>query len=347
MAKLNYSAWEIDLDDFYLVNDKGCRLKYLINFAVLAPSSHNTQPWKFLIEGSDILILPDYRRSLKVSDNNNRQLFISLGCALKNLLIASDYYGYHANYSIEKSLDGINFFIRIRLDGIEKTFLPKKEHILPFILKRTTKRLKHTQDSFDHTFIKEINYAYEEKGIKIDLIEEKKDILKIADLVIKSGIDAMKSRLFRKELSHYVKNNNTNSEIGMPCFGMGISTIPSYFASTAIKFFNMNKLSQISDKRLLKNFTKKMLIISSDEDSVYSWVNTGLVYQDISLNCLIRGISTSPMAGVIQIGNHYKEIQRILNIKFRPQFFCRLGIIKEEVRHSPRIPSQKLIKTIC
>jgi nitroreductase len=70
------------------------QMKELIRYATLAPSGHNTQPWKFSIKENSIRIFPDFTRHLTVVDPDNRELYISLGCALENLVIAARYAGY-------------------------------------------------------------------------------------------------------------------------------------------------------------------------------------------------------------------------------------------------------------
>lgn len=66
----------------------------LIKKAVLAPSSHNTQPWFFLISNTTIDLLADRTRALPINDPDDRELTISSGCALMNLCIAATGYGY-------------------------------------------------------------------------------------------------------------------------------------------------------------------------------------------------------------------------------------------------------------
>src|SRR3989344_3094210 len=88
----NYAPWDITIDDFWNLKTDSERFRFLIGFAILAPSTHNSQPWKFRIQDSTITILPDLHRTLPVSDPHNRHLYISLGCALENLRIAADYY---------------------------------------------------------------------------------------------------------------------------------------------------------------------------------------------------------------------------------------------------------------
>jgi len=71
------------------------KAEFLIRYAILAPNSHNTQPWRFEITKESIQLLPDLERSLYYSDRENRELYISLGCALGNLLVAADYFGFN------------------------------------------------------------------------------------------------------------------------------------------------------------------------------------------------------------------------------------------------------------
>ena len=72
--------------------------KLLISFAILAPSGHNSQPWQFQVSDNEIIITPDYSKRLDVVDGNDRELFISLGCAVENLMTAARHYGYDSNY---------------------------------------------------------------------------------------------------------------------------------------------------------------------------------------------------------------------------------------------------------
>ncbi len=60
---------------------------YMMEQAVKAPSGHNTQPWLFRVQKDRIQILP-------AVDPDNRELFISLGCATENLCIAAEAKGY-------------------------------------------------------------------------------------------------------------------------------------------------------------------------------------------------------------------------------------------------------------
>lgn len=67
----------------------------LVRYAVLAASSHNTQPWEFRLEGNEISILPDLSRRCPAVDPDDHHLFASIGCAVENLLLAAQAAGLH------------------------------------------------------------------------------------------------------------------------------------------------------------------------------------------------------------------------------------------------------------
>ena len=72
----------------------GNELRELVRLATLAPSGHNTQPWKFKVGVGSIQLYPDLTRRVPVVDPDDRELWISLGSALENLLVAAAHFGY-------------------------------------------------------------------------------------------------------------------------------------------------------------------------------------------------------------------------------------------------------------
>jgi hypothetical protein len=62
-----YSQWNITEKEFPIECNHYKKLKYLINYAILASSGHNTQPWIFSIaDDNTIEIYADRTRALPV-----------------------------------------------------------------------------------------------------------------------------------------------------------------------------------------------------------------------------------------------------------------------------------------
>jgi hypothetical protein len=95
LSEPEFQAWNVSERQFPKDGTKSEQLKFLLNYAILAPSSHNTQPWLFKIVGDDIIELyADRTRGLPLVDPMDRALTISCGAALSHLLIAIRHFGY-------------------------------------------------------------------------------------------------------------------------------------------------------------------------------------------------------------------------------------------------------------
>jgi hypothetical protein len=84
----------------------------LVRKAVLAPSSHNTQPWLYRISTGAIDLYADRTRALPVTDPYDRELTISCGCALMNLRVAA-------------AADGLDVHIELLPDPHERDWLAR------------------------------------------------------------------------------------------------------------------------------------------------------------------------------------------------------------------------------
>ena len=96
----NYRAWDIEPLKSETAAKKDLYLN-LVGWAILAASTHNVQPWRFIVRLPEniIDISLDKTGILPVSDKTGRQAYISIGCAAENLLLAAEYYGLKPKWS--------------------------------------------------------------------------------------------------------------------------------------------------------------------------------------------------------------------------------------------------------
>jgi nitroreductase len=88
--------WLVRDTDYPMAGTIGDQLRFLLRYAILAPSGHNTQPWLFMITGDGIELYADRSRALPVVDPDDRELIISCGAALATLQIAMRHFGHPA-----------------------------------------------------------------------------------------------------------------------------------------------------------------------------------------------------------------------------------------------------------
>ena len=84
----------IDEQDYPESGSPEARLAFLVRYAAIAPSSHNTQPWSFEVGEGGVDLHIEEAGWLRVADQDRRELHVSLGCALENLLVAAEHFGY-------------------------------------------------------------------------------------------------------------------------------------------------------------------------------------------------------------------------------------------------------------
>lgn len=75
---------------------QGTGTEAIVLAAVLAANGHNTQPWRFELVEDRIDVFADMSRSTGANDAADRELYVSLGCAIENMMIAAPTNGLQA-----------------------------------------------------------------------------------------------------------------------------------------------------------------------------------------------------------------------------------------------------------
>ncbi len=115
------------------------QLHFLLGYAILAPSSHNTQPWLFEIEGNEVLLRADRTCAMTALDPDGRELVISCGAALQHLVLAIHAFGYAAIVQVLHDPNEPDLLARVRLSSPRET-TPGDELLFRFIQERHTHR---------------------------------------------------------------------------------------------------------------------------------------------------------------------------------------------------------------
>jgi nitroreductase len=341
--KDNYESWKLDYKEFYQLADSNDKLKFLLRFALLAPSSHNSQPWRFNIVDNQIVIYPEESRELRKSDKNNRQLYLSLGAALQNIVIAGKFYGYKTNIEyLPEEFNGSATVITLEESDSAVT---GDEGLIKAITTRHSNRNKYSSKRLSDRFINSLK-DLSSSDLKVYIVSDRKLKDKISEVVTDATIEAMDDSGFREELSGYIKSNITKSKVGMPMFGFGMPTPPSLLASQVLRRFNLNKLGRSADLALLKEYTPYFVLILSSlgSDNEEGWIRAGQIFESIALMAERESIRTAPLAAAIQIGENYKKIQNILGTNLRPQMFFRMGYGEDVSHHSPRLHLEDVLE---
>src|SRR5260221_413928 len=115
----NYLAWSISEKEFPKESTIEEKIRFFTRFGILAPSTHNTQPWKFKVQKNSLFIYPDLSKKLPFGDRTDKNLYISLGCCLENISKTSLYFGFDPNIEDLRNEEGKSY--------VKITFTKKRE----------------------------------------------------------------------------------------------------------------------------------------------------------------------------------------------------------------------------
>ncbi|GLW35790.1 Acg family FMN-binding oxidoreductase [Actinoplanes regularis] len=88
-----------------------------VQAATLAPSLHNSQPWRFRIDGGAVRVYADTGRRLDALDPSGRELLISVGAALFTLRLALRSRGWTSAHVLFPEPDSPELVARVELTG--------------------------------------------------------------------------------------------------------------------------------------------------------------------------------------------------------------------------------------
>jgi hypothetical protein len=122
----------------------------------------------------------------------------------------------------------------------------------------------------------------------------------------------------------------------MPGYNIGVPLPFSLFMPFAIKYLNLSG-AQVKMIEPLLNTAPAFVTITTKGDDLSDFLRTGEVFEKIFLEAEKDGIKIGVFGAPIEIGENYKELQKILGTKERPQMFFRMGYSKEVPIMSPRL----------
>lgn len=96
----------------------------LVRAAVLAANAHNAQPWQFRVSDNRIDVFADTTRNLGAMDPLFREMDVSLGCAIENLVVAAPANGMVATVTLLPDPADPTYVARIDLQQVGASVSP-------------------------------------------------------------------------------------------------------------------------------------------------------------------------------------------------------------------------------
>jgi len=319
------TPWQIDADQFPKDWPLEAQLRFLLGYAILAPSSHNSQPWRFTISPSRIDIHADEKGWLKVADPERRELFMSLGCALENLLVAAERFGlaHETSYLPDRNDESLAAAVTFHESGQRSAF--RDPRLFPAITRRHTNHQVYEDSHLDDDLLERLEACCVEEGIDLLLTADLETKHRVDDLVVRGDAIQFARPEYREELGFW---------IGQGVFGS--SWLMSKLGQLAVTHMNLGKSQAKKDSAVLMS-SPVLGVISYRASSREMQLRAGQLYQRLSLLAAVHGVWCQPMSQVIQVSELQRELADLTpKPKSTPVLVFRMGRAAPEKEHTPR-----------
>jgi len=335
-----WDPWEISEGGFPKAGTSSEKLRYLLNYAVLAPSGHNSQPWLFKIVDDEVQLYADRTRALPVCDPEDRELIMACGAALFHLRIALRHFGYEGKVQTFPDRNEPDLLARVGFGGKGK---PTAEEQLFFkaIPKRRTNRMPFDSREVPEKVLSELKEAASKEGAWLEIVKEN-ERNKVADLIAEGDRIQMADSRFRREVAAWIHPNRSASHDGMPAYALGLGGLTSSFAPIVVRTFDMGK-GQAAKDRQLATGSPVLAVLGTDDDAPADWLSAGQALDRVLLRARAEEIWASFLNQPIEVPELRPKVRDLLGRKGYPQLLLRMGYGRD-IKSTPRRTAGEVLR---
>ncbi len=293
----------------------------LLRYATLAPSGHNTQPWSFRPRGSGVRILADLSRRTPVVDPDDHHLFVSLGCAAENLLIAAAASGRPGALAFHAGPDPA---IDVDLAQGPRT----SSSLCQAIPARQSTRSAYDGRALFLADLRLLEATARVDGVSVVLLTDPVQREVILDHLIRGNNAQMSDPAFVTELRDWIRFNSaqalaTGDGLFSRCSGQ--PTLPAWIGKRMFRTFFSE---EAEDAKYVKHMRSSagVAVFLGDKADREHWVSVGRSFQRFALQATALGIRYTPINQPVEVPSIRSEFARWLGAgNTRPDLVIRFG----------------------
>jgi len=313
-------------------------LQEVVRYATLAPNGHNTQPWRFRIGPDRIDLLADFTRRTPVVDPDDHHIFVSLGCAVENAILAAGAIGHAVELDLTQLRNGA---VGLQLRP-GKASEPELVAAIP--------RRQSTRSDYDGTpatpaELGLLASAAAMPGVANVLITARPQIDRLRDLILAGNAAQLSDPAFVRELKQWLRFNPRaamQSRDGLFSACSGAPVLPTWagpllFDSvTTIAADNRRYASQIASSAGLAVF------VGAGAEPRH-WLSVGRACQRFALQATALGLKCAFVNQPVEVPALRPELAALVGLPGqRPDIVMRFGR-GDPLPYSARRPVAQLL----
>jgi nitroreductase len=290
------------------------QVKSVIGAAVLAPSTHNTQPWRFRCTPAGLELHADPDRALPVADADRRELLVSCGAALFNLRTAIHALGAHPATTLLPRRDDPTLLAVVRPFAARRPD-PRLVELAGAIPRRHTNRTPFEAASIPPSVVAELRHAAEVEQAWLPRLDANQ-LEGLRELVHKAHHAQIAEPAFLAEWLHWTRRGS-DSRDGVPEYAAG--AMPSNNGGWVLRDFGSRRRDRTDHSEPL------VVVIGSFDDTPTDRLRAGQAMQRVLLAATVAGLDASFISQPVEVPPVRAELRRLLGGGLWPQIVLRLG----------------------
>jgi hypothetical protein len=315
------------------------RITILLEAATRAPSTHNSQPWRFSVGGDDLVVHKDSGISLPYSDPAERYAHISIGILLHHLTVAAAAIG----QVIEVAPQGNAWRATFRSGELNDVLLPAifsrrnrrgefvDKPIVPDLLARACNSSNLLPDFL--------------KPVEVKTVTRREDTRTMGVLVRTVMSRLYRDPAFRAEMAAWVTPTGSSRKDGIPGYSVNVPTLISWILPTLIRLTNPGRRLGALNERAISSAAA--LIGFAGPDGTDTWLAAGFQASHAMLTLASQGVDTSVFVAAIEQPDTREEATQLFGFSRPLQFHFAAGYLPPTREwRTPRIPVRDKIEPI-
>jgi len=332
------TPFEVDQRDFPVTGTLEDQFRFLLRYAVLSPSTYNTQPWRFAVSENGIEVYADYTRRMPVADPGNRELLLSIGASVATLRIAAEHFGFSClvehdhTGSSERPLAVALLTptaVHLHADSAHASLFPaitrRRTNRRAFLLSRIPRSALGAFAGLD---------TGRQSSLTISVDGRLNDT--VASMVAEADAQQFADQAYRDDMSAWIHADTAAVPDGIPVLSMGSKGVPPAIASWAVRAVDSARQRAAQDKNLCRE--APALAVISSEDTVPHWLDAGELLQHLLLTAEREGLACSYFNMPMHVPAIRARLRAATGVPMWPQLLLRIGYCLEETPRTPRRP---------
>ncbi len=300
--------------------------------ATLAPSVHNTQPWRFVLGPDWVEVHADFDRRLAVLDPTGRQLTISCGCALFNARVSLAASGYQPH--VERFPDPARPSLLARVsatpvgdgaagDGPSGDAVDAELASLDAVIElRRTNRRQFADDPVPEDLVETLVAAAAAEDARLDPIVRPDDRLATAVLSQRADRQQNADPAYRAELRAWTSDDASRDD-GVPALAVPRGVAGGH-DEVPIRDFDTQGAGGLPTETH-SSMNQCLLLLGTAADSAPSWLRAGEGLERVLLEITRHGFVAGPLTQVIEVPATRAALRNELRLAMAPHVLLRVG----------------------